>query len=71
VATSEDYAAALRRLPEAHALALRLRDAGFADDVICRRLNIDAESLPILFDVARLKLEAVLGKPSPEDRGSR
>ena len=30
-----DYEAALRRLPEAHSLALRLRDSGAPDDVIC------------------------------------
>ncbi|WP_343601124.1 hypothetical protein [Mycobacterium sp.] len=35
--------AALRRLPDAHSLALRLRDAGVADEVICGYLQIEPE----------------------------
>ena len=44
--TSDDYEAALRSLPETHSLALRLTDAGVADDVICGYLNIEPEALP-------------------------
>ncbi len=65
MATAEEYEAALRRLPEAHSLALRLRDAGAADDVICDYLHIDAEGLPTLLEVARRKLHAVLSKRGP------
>ncbi|MFV8163456.1 hypothetical protein ACNQVK_15420 [Mycobacterium sp. 134] len=67
MATLDDYEAALRRLPEAHSLALRLHDAGAADDVICGYLHIEAASLPILLDVARRKLHTVLSKASAED----
>ncbi|GAA2430411.1 hypothetical protein [Mycolicibacterium llatzerense] len=65
MATGEEYEAALRRLPEAHSLALRLRDAGAADEVICGYLHIDAEGLPILLEVARRKLHTVLSKRGP------
>jgi hypothetical protein len=36
---------ALRRLPLPFALALRLRDAGIAADVICEYINIDQAAL--------------------------
>jgi hypothetical protein len=52
------YEAALRRLPDAHSLALRLRHVGVADDVICQYLQIEPEGLPGLLDLARLKLQA-------------
>jgi hypothetical protein len=35
------YEAALRRLPEAHSLALRLKAAGVADEVVCGYLQIE------------------------------
>jgi hypothetical protein len=37
------YEAALRRLPEAHSLALRLKRSGVADEVVCGYLHNDAE----------------------------
>ncbi|WP_319454558.1 MULTISPECIES: hypothetical protein [unclassified Mycobacterium] len=61
--TRDDYEAALRRLPEAHSLALRLNDAGVADDVICGYLHIEPEGLATLLDLARRKLDASLSKP--------
>lgn len=54
--------AALRRLPEAHSLALRLRGAGVADAVICEYLRIEPEGLDLLVDVAERKLAAELGR---------
>jgi hypothetical protein len=59
----DEYEAALRRLPEAHSLALRLHDAGVADDVICSYLQIEPEGFPTLLDLARRKLNAALSKP--------
>ena len=56
--TGDEYEAALRSLPEAHSLALRLRDAGVADEVICEYLHIEAEGLPTLLELARRKLES-------------
>ncbi len=58
--TGDEYEAALRSLPEAHSLALRLHDAGAADEVICEYLHIEQESLGTLFDLARRKLDSAL-----------
>jgi len=56
------YEAALRRLPEAHSLALRLKSAGVADEVVCNYLRIEPEGLAILLRIAERKLDAELGK---------
>jgi hypothetical protein len=56
------YEAALRRLPEAHSLALRLRSAGVADEVVCSYLHIEPEGLDVLLRVAQQKLNAELRK---------
>lgn len=55
------YEAALRSLPETHSLALRLTDAGVAEEVICEYLDIEPECLPTLIDLARRKLRTALG----------
>lgn len=60
VTTSDEYEAALRSLPEAHSLALRLHDAGVADEVICGYLHIEPEGLSTLLDLARRKLQRAL-----------
>lgn len=60
MATCEEYEAALRNLPEAHSLALRLQDAGAADEVICSYLHIEPECLGTLLDVAHRKLDSVI-----------
>jgi hypothetical protein len=52
------YEAALRRLPEAHSLALRLKDAGVADEVVCGYLHIEPEGLHTLLEVATKKFRA-------------
>jgi hypothetical protein len=54
------HEAALRRLPEAHSLALRLRRAGVADSVVCEYLHIELEGLETLVSVAERKLAAEL-----------
>jgi DNA-directed RNA polymerase specialized sigma24 family protein len=54
------YEAALSRLPDAHALALRLTDAGVPDEEMCRQLGIEPESLEPLLDLARRKLRTEL-----------
>jgi hypothetical protein len=59
------YEAALRSLPESHSLALRLTDAGVADEVICSYLDIEPECLPTFLDVARRKLDTALRKLCP------
>ena len=61
--TTDEYEAALRRLPEAHSLVLRLHDAGVADDVICDYLHIEPEGLTTLLDLARRKLLSALEEP--------
>lgn len=64
--TGRRYEAALRRLPDAHSLALRLRAAGVADEVICGYLQIEPEGLESVFELARQKLQAELDKiPEP------
>jgi hypothetical protein len=56
------FEAALRRLPEAHSLALRLKGAGVADEVVCDYLHIEPEGLVTLMQVAEQKLEVELRK---------
>lgn len=56
------HEAALRRLPEAHSLALRLKSAGVADDIVCAYLRIEPEGLDTLLRVAKEKLHAELRK---------
>ena len=56
------YEAALRRLPEAYSLALRLKSAGVADEVVCNYLRIEPEGLDTFLRVAEYKLNAELRK---------
>jgi hypothetical protein len=67
--TPDEYEAALRRLPEAHSLALRLREVGVADDVICGYLRIEPEGLATLLDLARRKLHSALNNHEPSSDG--
>ena len=55
-------AEALRRLPVAHSLALRLRDAGLSGELIAECLGIEPEALGPLLVVAEAKLAAILGE---------
>jgi hypothetical protein len=54
------HEAALRRIPQAYSLALRLKDAGVADMVVCDYLHIEPEGLDILLQLANEKLAAEL-----------
>jgi hypothetical protein len=47
---------ALRRLPLVYSLALRLRDAGVAPELICEYVNVETTSLDNIFRVAEAKL---------------
>ena len=49
---------ALRRLPLPYSLALRLRDAGVATDVICQYVNVERAALDGLYGMAEAKLLA-------------
>jgi hypothetical protein len=51
--------ARLRRLPNPYSLALRLRDAGVDDDLICGYLTLEPEALPTFLRLAEAKLTAV------------
>jgi hypothetical protein len=49
---------ALRRLPLPYSLALRLRDAGVAPEVICEYVDVEEASLSGIFRIAEAKLAA-------------
>jgi hypothetical protein len=50
---------ALRRLPLPYSLALRLRDAGVAAEVICEYVNVEQVALNGVYRIAEAKLLAV------------
>ncbi len=50
--------AALRRLPLPYSLALRLRDADVAADVICLYVEVEAAALDGFYRIAEAKLAA-------------
>jgi hypothetical protein len=49
---------ALRQLPLSYSLALRLRDAGVAADVICQYVNVERAALGDLYRIAEAELLA-------------
>ncbi len=49
---------ALRRLPLPYSLALRLRDAGVATDVICLYVDVEQAALQGFYRIAEAKLVA-------------
>jgi DNA-directed RNA polymerase specialized sigma24 family protein len=63
--------AALNRLPETYATALRLRDAGLRDEVIATWLGIPQEAIAALLCLAEAKLTRLLAseEPPPSDAG--
>jgi len=63
VATDERRAESLQRLPLPYAIALRLRDAGIADEVIADRVDVDLDALATFMRVAEAKLAAASGEP--------
>ena len=58
VSTDQTRRAALDRLPLPYSEALRLHDAGVADDVIAEILAIEPEALATLIRIAEAKLAA-------------
>jgi DNA-directed RNA polymerase specialized sigma24 family protein len=58
--TTSAYESALRQLPNAYALVLRLTDADATDEEICSTLGIEPEGLDTLVELARRKLHREL-----------
>ncbi len=54
----EKHERALRQLPLPYSLALRLRDAGVARDVVCEYLSIEEPALDGFYRIAEAKLAA-------------
>jgi predicted DNA-binding protein (UPF0251 family) len=52
-------------LPLPYATALRLRDAGIADEVIAERVGVDLDTLATFMRVAEAKLAAVAFEQPP------
>jgi DNA-directed RNA polymerase specialized sigma24 family protein len=67
-----DRGAALDRLPETYANALRLRDAGLRDEDIAMRLGIPPEAIAPLLRLAEAKLTRLMvsDEPPPSQAGS-
>jgi hypothetical protein len=53
-------------LPEPHALALRLHDAGASEQIIAVALEIEPEGVAGLLRIARAKLDALEQAAAPE-----
>jgi hypothetical protein len=49
---------ALRKLPLPYSLALRLRDAGTAPDVVCEYVGVEQAALDGLYSIAEAKFAA-------------
>jgi hypothetical protein len=58
MATDARRAESLQRLPLPYATALRMRDAGIADEVIAECVGVDVDTLPTFMRVAEAKLAA-------------
>ena len=59
-----DRSQALRDLPTMHAVALRLRDNGFGDEVIAAVLDVEHLQVPALLRIAEAKLAKLMRAPS-------
>ena len=70
MATSPSREQALRRLPLPYSLALRLRDARVAADVICEYVGVEPSALPGLYRIGEEKLAAAQ-QPHLADRTQR
>jgi predicted DNA-binding protein (UPF0251 family) len=62
MATDARRAASLELLPLPYAAAIRLRDAGIADEAIAERIGVDRAALPTFMRVAEAKLAAAAGE---------
>lgn len=60
-----DREQALRRLPLTYSLALRLRDAGVAPEVICEYVGVEEAHLQGIYRIATAKLDSLLEPLSP------
>lgn len=65
-ARQRQRAEAIRRLPGAYSLALRLRDAGLTDELIAECLAMQPQALDPLLHVAEAKLATMLGSEQGE-----
>lgn len=63
MATDAHRAESLRRLPLPYAAALRMRDAGIADELIAARVGVDLDALPTFMRLADAKLAAAYDQP--------
>ena len=61
--TDARRAESLQRLPLPYATALRLRDAGSADEVIAKCVGVDLDALATFMRVAEAKLAAASDEP--------
>jgi hypothetical protein len=69
VSTDAHRAESLQRLPLPYATALRMRDAGIADDVIAECVGVDLDALPTFMRVAEAKLAAASQQPLGHSSG--
>lgn len=51
---------ALRKLPLPYSLALRLRDAGVAPEIVCEYMGVEVNALEGIYRMAEAKLDAAL-----------
>jgi hypothetical protein len=59
---------AMEELPEAYAVALRLRGRGFDDGAIAAALSLTPEAVPPLLCIADAKLALLIGERSDSKR---
>jgi len=62
-----DEERAIRKLPETHAAAIRLRARGFDDTAIAAELDLPPESIAQLLRIADEKLKSLTTRPGPHD----
>ena len=60
---------ALRSLPLPYSLALRLRDAGVAPEVVCEYLDVEQDSLAGIYRMAEAKLRRSSGQEVTDAEG--
>jgi hypothetical protein len=51
---------ALRKLPLPYSLALRLRDAGVAPEMVCEYIGVEVDALDGIYRMAEAKLSAAM-----------
>jgi hypothetical protein len=60
---TDPRAESLQRLPVPYATALRMRDAGIADELIAECVGVDPDALSTFMRVAEAKLAAASEQP--------